>query len=126
VETTPPDPCRVLATAMIVGRADSGHPCLEVDVTGMSRVDLTDCLNVIVAISRWDVARDRIDLSLSDQIRFPQVQRAIAFWLEGTRVPRTCLPGIVDYETMKMIVALWLTGTPICEVLPGRAPRVCP
>jgi len=122
----PLDPCRVLALARIAGRADSGHPCIEVDVTGANRVDLTDCLNVIVAISRWDVARDRIDLSLSDIITFPQVQRAIAFWLEGTRVPRTCPPGVVDYETMRMIVALWLTRTPICEVLPGRVPPVCP
>ncbi|HNR24809.1 MAG TPA: PKD domain-containing protein [Candidatus Bipolaricaulis anaerobius] len=125
VETTPPDPCKVLSSETVVGRADSGHPCLEVEVTGASRVDLTDCLNVIVAISRWDVVRDTIDLSLSDKITFPQVQRAIAFWLEGTKVPRTCAPGIVDYETMKTIIALWLTGTPICEVLPGRAPGVC-
>lgn len=125
VETTPPDPCRILSTGMIAGRADSGHPCLEVEVTGANRVDLTDCLNVVVAISRWDVVRDTIDLSLSDKITFPQVQRAIAFWLEGTKVPRACPPGIVDYETMKLIIALWLTGTPICEALPGRAPGVC-
>ncbi|HEU68609.1 MAG TPA: PKD domain-containing protein [Candidatus Acetothermia bacterium] len=125
VETTPPDPCKVISTETIVGRADSGHPCLEVDVTGQSWVELTDCLNVIVAISRWDVVRDTIDLSLSDKITFPQVQRAIAFWLEGTKVPRTCSPGIVDYETLKMIIALWLTGTPICEALPGRAPGIC-
>lgn len=125
VETTPPDPCRILSAETIVGRADSGHPCIEVDVTGANRVELTDCLNVIVAISRWDVARDTIDISLSDKITFPQVQRAIAFWLEGTKVPRTCSPSVVDYETMKMIIALWLTGTPICEVLPGRAPGIC-
>lgn len=125
VETTPPDPCKILSTALIAGRADSGHPCIEVEVTGANRVDLTDCLNVIVAISRWDVARDTIDLSLSDKITFPQVQRAIAFWLEGTKVPRTCAPGVVDYETMKMIIALWITGTPICEALPGRAPGIC-
>ncbi len=125
VETTPPDPCNILSAERIVGRADSGHPCVEVDVTGQSRVDLTDCLNVIVAISRWDVARDTIDLLLSDKITFPQVQRAIAFWLEGTKVPRTCAPGLVDYETMKMIIALWLTGTPICEALPGRTPGIC-
>lgn len=125
VESTPPDPCKVLSRALIAGRADSGHPCIEVEVTGANRVDLTDCLHVIVAISRWDVARDTIDLSLSDKITFPQVQRAIAFWLEGTKVPRACAPGIVDYETMKTIIALWLTGTPICEVLPGRAPGIC-
>lgn len=125
VETAPPDPCRVISSETIVGRADSGHPCVEVDVTGQSSVELSDCLDVIVAISRWDVVRDTIDLSLSDKITFPQVQRAIAFWLDGTRVPRTCSPGIVDYETLKMIIALWLTGTPICEVLPGRAPGIC-
>ncbi len=125
VESTPPDPCKVLSRAMIAGRADSGHPCLEVEVTGAKGVDLTDCLHVVVAISRWDVARDTIDLSLSDKITFPQVQRAIAFWLEGTKVPRTCAPGIVDYETMKLIIALWLTGTPICEALPGRTPGIC-
>lgn len=125
VESTPPDPCKVLSRALIAGRADGGHPCIEVEVTGANRVDLTDCLNVIVAISRWNVARDTIDLSLSDKITFPQVQRAIAFWLEGTKVPRTCAPGIVDYETMKLIIALWLTGTPICEALPGRTPGIC-
>ena len=125
VQSTPPDPCRILDTAMLAGRADSGHPCIEVEVTGANRVDLTDCLDVVVAISRWNVARDMIDLSLSDKITFPQVQRAIAFWLEGTKVPRTCAPGIVDYETMKMIIALWITGTPICEALPGRAPGIC-
>ena len=75
----PLDPCRVLAMAVIAGRADSGHPCLEVDVTGANRVDLTDCLHVIVAISRWDVVRDTIDLSLSDIITFPQVQRAVSY-----------------------------------------------
>ncbi len=125
VETTPPNPCAVISREIIVGRADSGHPCLEVEVTGASSVDLTDCLDVIVAISRWDVARDTIDLSLSDFITFPQVQRAIAFWLEGTKVPRTCAPGKVDYETMKQIIALWLTKTPVCEALPRRAPGIC-
>jgi len=125
VETTPPDPCRVISAETVVGKVDTGHPCVEVDVEGQSRVELTDCLRVIVAISRWDVTRDTIDLTLSDKITFLQVQRAIAFWLEGSKVPRTCAPGIVDYETMKLIIALWLTGTPICEALPSRAPGYC-
>jgi hypothetical protein len=125
VETTPPDPCRVLSAETVVGRVDTGLPCVEADVLGQSRVELTDCLSVIVAISRWDVAREGIDLSLSDKITFPQVQRAIAFWLEDTPVPRTCPPGVVDYETIKKIIAMWLTGTPICELLPGQVPGVC-
>lgn len=125
VQPKPPHTCEVLDTRTIVGRADTGLPCVEVDVTGMSRVELTDCLNVITAISRWDVERDQIDLLLSDRISFRQVQRAIAFWLEGEKVPRTCFPHIVDYETMKEIVARWLTDAPICDPLPGAPPDVC-
>ncbi len=125
VETTPPDPCRVISAESVAGQVDTGHPCVVVEVLGQNRVELTDCLRVIVAISRWDVTRDTIDLTLSDKITFLQVQRAIAFWLEGTKVPRTCPPGIVDYETMKLIIALWLTGTPICEALPSRVPGYC-
>jgi len=125
VEARPPDSCEILDTRTIVGRADTGLPCVEVDVIGMGRVELTDCLDVIVAISRWDVERDQIDLLLSDRISFRQVQRAIAFWLEGEKVPRTCFPHVVDYETMKEIVALWLTDTPICEHLPAAPPGVC-
>ncbi|MGC9529935.1 MAG: PKD domain-containing protein [Candidatus Bipolaricaulaceae bacterium] len=125
IEPPPPDGCRVLASEAIVGRADTGLPCVEVDVSGQNRVDLTDCLSAIVAISRWDVARDRIDISLSDKITFQQVQRAIAFWLEDDKVPRTCGEGVITYETMKEIVARWLTDTPICEPLPGAAPDVC-
>ncbi len=125
VEAPPTDDCRVLSAEPIVGRADTGLPCVEVDVRGDSRVDLTDCLDVIVAISRWDVKQDKIDLLLSDKISFEQVQRAVAFWLEGEQVPRTCYPSTVGYETLKQIVALWLTGTPICDVLPGAPPEVC-
>lgn len=125
VEAPPPDGCKVLSSEQVVGRVDTGQPCVEVEVGGQNRVDLTDCLSVIVAISRWDVARDTIDLSLSDKITFQQVQRAIAFWLQDETVPRTCGDGKVTYELMKEIIARWLTGTPICDPLPGAAPEVC-
>ncbi len=125
VEAPPPEGCKVLSSEQIVGRVDTGQPCVEVEVGGQNRVDLTDCLSVIVAISRWDVARDAIDLSLSDKITFRQVQRAIAFWLQDEPVPRTCGDGKVTYELMKEIIARWLTGTPICEPLPGAAPETC-
>jgi len=125
VEAPPPDGCRVLSSEQIVGRVDTGQPCVEVEVAGQNRVDLTDCLSVIVAISRWDVARDTIDLSLSDKITFQQVQRAIAFWLQDEPVPRTCGEGKVTYELMKEIIARWLTGVPICEPLPGAALEYC-
>jgi PKD repeat protein len=125
VEAPPPEQCEVISAEMIVGRVDTGHPCVEIDVTGQSRVELTDCLSVIVAISRWDVARDTIDLSLSDYITFEQVQRAIAFWLQDERVPRTCGDGRVTYDLMKEIIARWLTDTPICVPLPGAAVEEC-
>jgi len=120
-----PGPCPVRDFQTVVGRVDTGLPCQVIDVTGQSKVELSDCLSVLAAIAKWDVAKDAIDLTLSDKITFPQVQRAIAFWLEGSRVPRTCDPGIVDFELMKTIVAYWLTGTPICEPLPGQVPSIC-
>jgi len=125
IEAPPPDGCLVLASEMIAGRVDTGHPCVETEVAGQNRVDLTDCLSVITAISRWDVTRDAINLSLSDKITFQQVQRAIAFWLQDEVVPRTCGAGKVTFELMKEIVARWLTDTPICEPLPGAVPDIC-
>ncbi|MFO8034559.1 MAG: PKD domain-containing protein [Candidatus Bipolaricaulota bacterium] len=119
------DDCSDPVQRQVVGRADSGWPCVEVDVRGDEHVDIGDCLAVIVAISRWDVKEDSIDLLLSDNITYAQVQRAVAFWLEGEAVPRTCYPNKVDYETLKEIVARWLTETPICEELPGAPPEVC-
>ncbi len=120
-----PGPCPVRDYQTVVGRVDTGLPCQVVDVTGQSKVELADCLSVLAAIAKWDVIRDTIDLTLSDKITLPQVQRAIAFWLEGSRVPRTCDPGIVDFELMKTIIAYWLTGTPICAPLPGQVPSIC-
>ncbi|HAF70858.1 TPA: hypothetical protein DCL37_05870 [Candidatus Acetothermia bacterium] len=125
IEAPPADGCLVLASETIAGRVDTGQPCVEAEVAGQSRVDLTDCLSVIAAISRWDVNREAINLALSDKITFQQVQRAIAFWLEDEVVPRTCGDGKVTFELMKEIVARWLTDTPICEPLPGVVPDVC-
>jgi len=120
-----PGPCPMYDFQTVVGRVDTGLPCVEVEVTGATKVELSDCLSVLAAIAKWDVYRDTIDLTLSDKITLPQVQRAIAFWLEGSRVPRTCDPGIVDFELMKTIIAYWLTGIPICEPLPGQPPSIC-
>ncbi len=120
-----PDPCVPPDYKTIAGRVDTGLPCVEAEVTGHTNVELSDCLTVIAAIAKWDVARDTVDLTLSDKITFPQVQRAIAFWLEGSRVPYTCDPGIVNFEIIKEVIARWLTGVPICEPLPGQPPSIC-
>ncbi|HID09323.1 TPA: hypothetical protein EYP13_03785 [Candidatus Micrarchaeota archaeon] len=96
----------------------------DIPVGGEDSVEITKCLDVIVAISRWDVERDTVDLTLSDLITLPQVQRAVAFWLEGEPVPYTC-GGVVDYETIKEIIALWLTNTPVCKAKPTLIPDEC-
>jgi len=123
IETPSSDPCFVSSNDLF-GVVDAALPCIEVPVTGDSAVDISDCLTVKVAISRWDVETDTIDITLSDKISFQQVQRAIAFWLEDEIVPRTC-GGTVDYETLKEIVAYWLTNTNICDPLPGAVQEVC-
>jgi len=123
IEMPASDPCYV-STADLFGFVDAALPCLDVVVTGDKAVDVSDCLSVLVAISRWDVEHDTIDITLSDKISFQQVQRAIAFWLEDEVVPRTC--GLtVTYETLKIIIAYWLTNTNICEPLPGSVRDPC-
>jgi hypothetical protein len=81
-------------------------------------------VSVLVAISRWDVHNDRLDITLSDKISFQQVQRAIAFWLEDEVVPWTC-GQTVGYHMLKEIIAYWLTGTNICDPLPSTPDGPC-
>jgi len=123
IEMMVSDPCYV-STSDIYGTVDVALPCLDTPVTGDSAVAVSDCLSVIVAISRWDVENDRIDITLSNKISFQQVQRAIAFWLEDEEVPRTC-GGVVGYEILKTIIAYWLTNTDICDPLPGSVAPFC-
>jgi len=116
VELAASDPCYASSNDLY-GLVDSALPCMEVMVTGDSGVDVSDCVSVLVAISRWDVENDLLDITLSDKISFQQVQRAIAFWLEDEVVPRTC-DQTVGYHMLKQIIAYWLTNTNICDPLP--------
>jgi len=117
------DPCYASSNDLY-GLVDSALPCMEVMVTGDSGVDVSDCVSVLVAISRWNVENDVLDITLSDKISFPQVQRAIAFWLEDEVVPRTC-DQTVGYHMLKQIIAYWLTNTNICDPLPSTPDGPC-
>ncbi|HCP31963.1 TPA: hypothetical protein DIT45_01740, partial [Candidatus Acetothermia bacterium] len=108
----------------LVGAVSSGLECSEQDVTGETSIHVWDCLAVILAISRWDVESDGLDVTLSDLISFPQVQRAVASWLEGAALPYTC-GYTVGYETLKAVVAYWLTDTPVTEALPEAPVGAC-
>lgn len=116
IEIASSDPCYASSNDLY-GVVDSALPCMDTAVTGDSGVDVSECVSVLVAISRWDVMRDQLDITLSDKISFLQVQRAIAFWLEDEVVPWTC-GQTVGYHTLKEIIAYWLTGTNICDPLP--------
>lgn len=123
VEIAASDPCYA-SSSDLFGLVDSALPCQEEPVTGDSGVDISDCVSILVAISRWDVENDQLDITLSDKISFQQVQRAIAFWLEDEEVPWTC-GQTVGYHTLKTIIAYWLTGTNICDPLPSVPDGPC-
>ena len=112
------------AATPFVGSASSGVECSERAVGGESEAYVWECLPVLLAISRWDVDEDRLDATLSDTLSFPQVQRAIDFWLSGTAVPHTC-GYTVGYHMLKRIAAYWLAGIPVTEPLPEDAPMPC-
>lgn len=116
IEMAASDPC-FASSRDLFGMVDSALPCMEARVTGDSGVDVSNCVSVLVAISRWDVENDRLDITLSNMISFQQVQRAIAFWLEDEIVPRTC-DQTVGYHMLKKIIGYWLTNTDICDPLP--------
>ncbi|MFC2077283.1 PKD domain-containing protein [Candidatus Bipolaricaulota bacterium] len=123
IEIAASDPCYASSNDLY-GIVDAGLPCMETPVTGDSGIDISDCVSVLVAISRWDVNNDRLDITLSDKISFQQVQRAIAFWLEDEIVPWTC-GQTVGYHMLKEIIAYWLTGTNICDPLPSAPDGPC-
>jgi len=123
IEIAASDPCYASSNDLY-GIVDSGLPCMETMVVGDSGIDISDCVSVLVAISRWDVNNDRLDITLSDKISFQQVQRAIAFWLEDEIVPWTC-GQTVGYHMLKEIIAYWLTGTNICDPLPSVPAGPC-
>ncbi|MCK4355761.1 hypothetical protein KAW44_01620, partial [Candidatus Bipolaricaulota bacterium] len=110
--------------ATVVGMVSSELGCCEGEVTGENTVHIWRCLPVILAISRWDVANDRLDVTLSDKISFLQVQRAVAFWLRSAPVPHTC-GYTVGYETLKAIVTYWMTNTPVTDALPAASTDRC-
>ncbi|MFC2105787.1 hypothetical protein ACFLS0_03450, partial [Candidatus Bipolaricaulota bacterium] len=106
------------------GIVSSGLECSERPIIGESAIYVWRCLPVLLAIARWGVDEDRLNAALSDHITFPQVQRAVEFWLSGTPVPHTCGYS-VGYHMLKRIVAHWLAGIPVTEGLPGDVPAAC-
>jgi PKD repeat protein len=110
----------------IVGRISSTVPDIkEIPVLGetnepFSRVSIVTCLPAPVAIAHLDTATNTVDLRMSEEITFDQMQRAVAFWQEDTPVPGTC-DAPLDLESLKQIVAHHLANVPVDRALPEDA-----
>lgn len=107
----------------IVGRISSTVPDIkEIPVLGetneaFSRISVVTCLPAIVAIAHLDTATDTVDLRISEEITFEQMQRAVAFWQEDTPVPGTC-DAPLSLESLKQIVAHHLAGVSVDRAIP--------
>lgn len=105
------------------GRVDCALPQFEADIAGdnvapPNQVCVVQCLSVPVAVAHLNTSINDIDVTLSNVISFDQIQQALAFWLEDATVPGTCGKQI-DFETMKTLIAYWLTGTPVDQPVPA-------
>lgn len=105
-------------TFKIAGTVLAILPNLEIPVRGDSEVKVIRFLPIRIAISRLDVSTEEIDVTLPNIISFPQVQLAIALWLEDRLVPGTNGKRI-DLRTMLELVTYWLTDTPVDQPLRG-------
>ncbi len=100
----------------ISGRVITTLPAAEAPVLGESEVKVSRFLSIRVAISRLDVETGEINPDLPNIISFPQIQFAVALWLEDRPVPGTNGKRI-DLKTMVELVAYWLTDTPVDQPL---------
>lgn len=103
---------------MIEGEVSGALPRFEKDISGEKEIEVVECLTVPVAISRLDVEKNVINVTLDNKISFDQIQAAIAFWLEDEAVPGTC-GQTVDFKTIQELIAFWLTDTPVDKPIPG-------
>ena len=99
------------------GFVGSSAPRVSRQVSGEDKIIRIEGLSIPVAIARWDSAENRVDLSLSDEISFDQIQYAVALWLSGDPVPQTGGQHI-DLAVMQDLIAYWLTDTSVHDPLP--------
>ncbi len=105
------------------GVVSSASPAIEIKTGGDEQVEVKDSLPIETVVSRWETSTSsgesgRLNLNLSNQITFDQVQQAVAWWLGDEVVPFSGNKRI-DFRTIQSIIARWLTETPITQPLPG-------
>ncbi len=103
--------------ASIAGFIGSSSPRIRQTIGGEDKLTIVRYLSVPVAISRWDVDRQALDLCRGEQIGFDQIQYAVSLWLSGGTVPHTDNKSI-DLLGMQDLIAYWLTASSVHDPLP--------
>ncbi len=104
------------STFSVTGVASSVAPSFQRAIDNDTVVEIVECLAVDVAVAHLNTDNETIDITLSNQINFNQIQVAIAFWLEDQEVVGTC-GQVIGFEEIKSLIAYWLTDTPVDEPL---------
>ena len=102
----------------ITGSAGSRAPTFQSSIDQDEGLEIVECLAIPVAVAHLNVETEAIDIALSNQVSFGQIQVAIAYWLEDQEVIGTC-GKTIDFDVMKSLIAYWLTDTSVDKPLGG-------
>jgi PKD repeat protein len=98
--------------ASLSGSSDSWLVLFVRPIEGDKKVELVRCLSPHMAIAKMNYETREIDLRLDNRINREQSSEAFQMWLEDNEVPGTCGQRL-DLETLKEIIALMVTETPV-------------
>lgn len=84
-------------------------------IEGEGTLELTDKLAVEVVISRWDPEKEKLDLSLNNNITELQAEKAMELWSKNEVVPHTG-GKTLGFKKVKEIIAFQLESKPIREL----------
>ncbi len=137
VTVSGPDSSGKLATTsqagvyQINGLASSASPTISTKITGEGQIQLDDGFPIKVVVAHWNKDANNGSGSLDlagfpkHMISFDQIQAAISWWLSGKAVPNTSGSNKdsdnvqLDFKTVETLVAYWLTGTSVFDILPS-------
>ena len=99
-------------SAPLVGSSDSWLVTFVKPIEGDDEVNVIRCMSMELAISKLVIDTRTVDLSLDNLIYREQSEEAFQIWLEDEPVPGTCGQKL-DLETLKGIIALMVSETPV-------------
>ena len=97
---------------LLEGKIEEGWSKKTISLRGDGSAETVRKLPPRVVISRWNVEKGKLDLSLNNYISSSQSEKAISLWVRGLDVPFTG-GAKISFSTVKEIMALHLEGEPI-------------